>query len=333
MTGHDNSRAILQKCALIALLVVVQVTAEEICDKTKCLGPLRFYDELGCTPIHSPDDECCPAAFNCSHLDNLSQDKCYVNGYEYNVGESLKPEDSNPCDVGCRCVSVDDTARFICAALDCAFLPPKLNCFTRANHDSCCPDMSQICLKDGEERATCKVDGVTYYDGYSFIPKSDPRLNCICLPGYTGNNTEPFCKKRKRSTCDPLFLSADKIRRNCVPVYYSHLEPQSDCSYSYRCQSADDEVISRKSADKPRRVNLPEEQQTCRFGNLTMQLGEELSEGTGDYESYCMRCVCEVPPFPTCKNIPYPDCDPAKYFRGFSMYPSIPRIHTSTVDI
>ena len=41
-------------------------------------------------------------------------------------------------------------------------------------------------VKDGEERATCKVDGVTYYDGYSFIPKSDPRLNCICLPGYTG---------------------------------------------------------------------------------------------------------------------------------------------------
>ena len=176
MAGHDNSRSILQKCALI-VLVVVQIRAEgnkvslyyfrqisffarlnvytiqrifkmqfiivrelqghvplvsllftrasrqglrarfthfrhvsfpkEICDRTKCHGPLRYYEDLNCTPIYAPNDKCCPEAFDCSHLNNLSQDKCYVNGHEYNVGESLKPEHSNPCDVECRCVSLD----------------------------------------------------------------------------------------------------------------------------------------------------------------------------------------------------------------------------------
>ncbi|KAK1136573.1 hypothetical protein K0M31_001119 [Melipona bicolor] len=318
MAEHDNSYSILQKCALM-LLVVVQVTAEEICDKTKCPGPLRYYKELGCTPVHASNDECCPKAFDCSHLDKLSPDKCYANGHEYNVGELLKPEDSNPCNIDCRCVSFDDTASFICAAFDCPLLAPKSNCFIKNKHDSCCPDMSLTCLKDGEERATCEVDGVTYYDGHAFNPKSDPRLYCICMPGYTGNNTEPFCKKSNRSDCDPLFRNTDKVHRNCVPVYYDDQEPQSDCSFAYRCQSADDEVISNKSTDKPR-GSLPDVYQTCRFGNLTMQLGDELSEGTGDYESYCMKCVCEVPPFPTCERIPFSDCDPMKYFK----YPTNP---------
>ena len=44
MTGHDNSRAILQKCALIALLVVVQVTAEgkKLFDSHRCDLNKRF---------------------------------------------------------------------------------------------------------------------------------------------------------------------------------------------------------------------------------------------------------------------------------------------------
>ena len=82
---------------------------KEICDKTKCHGPLRYYEELNCTAIYAPNDKCCPGAFDCSHLDDLSRNKCYVDGHEYNVGESLKPEHSNPCDVACRCVSFDDT--------------------------------------------------------------------------------------------------------------------------------------------------------------------------------------------------------------------------------
>ncbi|CAD1472162.1 unnamed protein product, partial [Heterotrigona itama] len=151
-------------------------------------------------------------------------------------------------------------------------------------------------VKDGEKRATCEVDGVTHYDGNFFSPKSNPRLQCICMPGYTGNNTEPFCKMSGRSNCDPLFRNADKIHRNCVPIYYGHQKPQSDCTHGYRCQH-----------------------KTCRFGNSTMQLGDELSEGTGDYESYCMKCVCEVPPFPTCERLPLSVCDPSKYIK----YPKI----------
>lgn len=43
-----------------------------------------------------------------------------------------------------------------------------------------------IIVKEGEKRATCEVDGKVYLDGEYFNPKSDPNLDCYCMPGYTG---------------------------------------------------------------------------------------------------------------------------------------------------
>lgn len=81
---------------------------KEVCDKTKCPGPLRYYEAIGCTPVYANSGDCCAESYNCSHLDNLSRDKCYANGNEYSLGEKLKPEDANPCDIGCTCRSYRD---------------------------------------------------------------------------------------------------------------------------------------------------------------------------------------------------------------------------------
>lgn len=43
-----------------------------------------------------------------------------------------------------------------------------------------------IIVKEGEKRATCEVDGKVFLDGEYFSPKSDPSLDCYCMPGYAG---------------------------------------------------------------------------------------------------------------------------------------------------
>ncbi|XP_076752032.1 kielin/chordin-like protein [Xylocopa sonorina] len=302
MARHGESRSFVQRCVLLTFLVVV--AGREICDKTKCPGPLKFYEGLGCTPTYKNPGDCCAEGYDCSHLKKLSKDKCYANGHEYNVGEALRDEDANACDKACICQSYNnEPASFICAALDCGIIAPRANCFNRHTHDQCCPG-PYVCLEEGEKRATCEVDGKTYQDGDYFQPKSDPDLDCYCMPGYKGENVEPFCKKPNRPYCSPLFRNAGTVHDNCAPVFYSGQSPQKDCSYAFRCQNANDTVIH--NHDHTKSVS-EEEDKICRFGDMVMHLGDELEKGTS-YESKCEKCVCEVPPFPTCQRITDKEC-------------------------
>lgn len=50
------------------------------------------------------------------------------------------------------------------------------------------------------------------------------------------------------------------------------------------------------------------EDKVCKFGNMTMHIGDELDKGT-NYDSLCVKCVCEVPPIPTCRRLPDSECD------------------------
>ncbi|KAF3428824.1 hypothetical protein E2986_13047 [Frieseomelitta varia] len=36
------------------------------------------------------------------------------------------------------------------------------------------------------EKQVCNVDGEVYQGGETFSPKSNPKLECYCMPGYTG---------------------------------------------------------------------------------------------------------------------------------------------------
>ncbi|XP_012147112.2 kielin/chordin-like protein [Megachile rotundata] len=305
MARIRDSCSFVQSCVLLALLVAVHVAGREICDQTKCPGPLRYYKDLGCKPVYNKPDDCCPKSFNCDHLKSLSKDKCYANGHEYNIGEELKDEDKNPCDFACKCMSFDKSPpSFICAAYDCAFMSQP-NCYYQNSYDSCCPG-PYVCLKEGEERPTCEVDGKIYKDGESFSPKSDPELDCYCKPGYKGENVEPFCKKPNRDYCSPLFRNAADVHRMCAPVFYDGQNPQKDCSVTSRCQNANDTVIHNHDSGKS--LSDDEESNVCIFGDMKMHVGDELNQGT-DYDSVCVKCVCEVPPFPTCQRLPYSKCN------------------------
>lgn len=56
------------------------------------------------------------------------------------------------------------------------------------------------------------------------------------IPVRLGENVEPFCKKRKNTSCDPVFRHPHNIHENCIPVYYNSQNPQKDCSLSSRCR-------------------------------------------------------------------------------------------------
>lgn len=50
----------------------------------------------------------------------------------------------------------------------------------------------------------------------------------------------------------------------------------------------------------------------CEFGNITMNIGDELNQAT-DHDSVCVKCICEVPPIITCQRLSENLCDPRKF--------------------
>ncbi|KZC04274.1 hypothetical protein WN55_02163, partial [Dufourea novaeangliae] len=277
---------------------------KETKDESECPGPLKYYKSLDCTPVYKNPTDRCPESYDCSHLTKLSKDKCYVNGHEYSINETLREEDANPCDIGCRCLKSysDDVAVFICAIVDCFHGSSKPGCFFRRSPNLCCAG-EEVCMED-KERATCEVDGKVYKDGDHFEIKSDPELSCYCMPGYKGENVEPFCKRPNHDYCSPLFRYAANVYNGCAPVYYDTQNPRTSCSAYSRCPNENDTII--RNHDSSKSIDT-DESKTCRFGDMIMNIGDELNEGT-DYSSNCMKCVCEVPPVPTCQRRPYNEC-------------------------
>ncbi|XP_012059219.1 PREDICTED: kielin/chordin-like protein [Atta cephalotes] len=303
---HRDSRSLNLICAYLAFIAVVVAVDQEKCDKTKCPGPLAYYKGLGCSPVYEKEGDCCATKYNCDHLKERDPNKCYVNGKQYEIGEKLRDEDKNPCDIGCTCnAGHGGIATFNCAIVDCFHGQAKPGCY-RTNYPlKCCPG-DEVCPENPEDRATCNVNGKEYKEGEYFSIENDPDLICTCQPGYKGENVEPFCAKPKHPYCHPEFSHSYEIVNKCVPVYYPNQSPLTSCNAFSRCQNDNDTVIHTK--ENPKIHSSPEDEDVCHFGNMVMQLGDELNQDT-DYNSICVRCVCEVPPVPTCQRLPYNVCD------------------------
>ncbi|XP_014218743.1 chordin-like protein 2 [Copidosoma floridanum] len=278
---------------LLCFFMVVLTVSSQGCDKSKCKGPIRYYEELGCKP-NIKDGECCASSYDCTHLKNRSAHKCYVNGQEYNIGESLRNEDrSGPCDVACFCnFGYDKAAEFTCAQIDCPRIPVHQGCFLRRHLDSCCNE-EEVCPKQNEKIEECSFNGTTYKHGEIFYPNE--RKMCQCSK--SSNDDKKMEVVCRTLSCGIELRRSTELRENCPPVFLPHQLPSQSCSYEYKCQEDMDKV---KSTSKSTGGNSQSREITdamkCKFGNITMNIGDELSQKENDN----VKCVCEVPPMPTC---------------------------------
>ncbi|KAH0539215.1 hypothetical protein KQX54_002247 [Cotesia glomerata] len=285
-------------------LLILEILAAEDCDKSKCPGPIKYYEDIKCTPVYNSPEDCCPYKYNCDHLQARSPKKCYVNNHEYEIRDRLRSEDANPCSKSCFCSDRRAIATFTCAIVDCFTGPSKnSNCYRRRQASRCCPG-EEVCPEKAEDIPTCEVDGKIYKDAEYFRPASEPHKICYCGPGYIGENVEPFCITPV-DICRTELQYAHQIISNCSPVYYNpldHYNPEvlhTECPIDYKCQDEKDTIIKKNSE-----VSDPDK--TCKFGNLVLNYGDEIRQPTGS--SVCMKCVCDVGPTVTCLYSPNMRC-------------------------
>ncbi|XP_023247376.1 uncharacterized protein LOC106646090 [Copidosoma floridanum] len=266
-------------------LCIVFVSALQ-CDESRCKGPIRFYKELKCKAIYAKKWDCCPKRYDCTHLKGRSADFCYVNGKKYDV-TSMYPtlavlDRSGPCDENCICVrDPKGYAMISCLPPQCPHIHVKDGCFLKPRFDSCCGEVKSFIRI--EETRTCGFYGTIFKYGEVFKPSDD--YACQCSETKTEWGVPPM-----------------EIRENCPPVYLAGHSPYDSCAFDYRCQNVNDTVI-RSSMATGESLAVPDNMK-CKFGNMTLNVGDEINEGT-DYNSEHVGCVCEVPPVLTCQKRQY----------------------------
>ncbi|XP_011504779.1 PREDICTED: uncharacterized protein LOC105367709 [Ceratosolen solmsi marchali] len=291
----------LYLCLFFAFLRII--SAQE-CDPRNCNGPIMFYKDLNCKPIYNELDTCCAIGYDCSHLNERSPFKCYANNNEYRIGEKLEAYDrSSPCDQDCICEFSDNNiAKFMCTNTDCLIANVRNGCYFKPKPNTCC-DGEIICVERNDDIVTCEVDGQVYTDGQEFYPSDNPYLVCTCMEGYLRKSVHEYCRNIKCGT--ELRYSAE-IRKNCAPIYSDYQWVQTSCPINYRCQNENDRVLRYSLLQDISDLILGEF--VCVFGDILMQIGDELNQAT-DYSSICVRCVCEVPPAPTCQRLSKNECN------------------------
>ncbi|XP_011870134.1 PREDICTED: uncharacterized protein LOC105563280 [Vollenhovia emeryi] len=268
---------------------------------TSCPGPLKYYEDLGCTPEYKTAGDRCPVRYNCSHMQTRVPNKCYINGHEYELNETLKPMDANVCDNMCTCkypIGKPGIAAFECTDIKsvCPTEHVRKGCYLMHDLSKCCGDPTQICPEKPEDRGTCVVDGKEYKYGEYFRVKSDHRLNCVCKPGYEGRNVPPFCERANHSICDhPAFSHKQHFYQKCAPVFASEHADPDRCILRMRCRNPNDRVVRNNFENLG--VDEFDERNMCEFGDILMQIGDTLEQLQ---PSDCVMCICQVPPVPTC---------------------------------
>ncbi|KAF2902769.1 hypothetical protein ILUMI_03414 [Ignelater luminosus] len=172
---------------------------------------------------------------------------------------------------------------FVCAVLDCPEWLGKLakpGCHLTYELDKCC-SVGELCPPFNTK---CEVDGMVYYKGQRFNPKSPNCLNCICQDGFQGKYVEPFCKKHE---CIEEVAYQNEIKAFCAPSYTSK---DACCPYTWICPENDNIV--------PGKVPSKYSGLKCKFGKDTLNIGDNFSR-TSKYNGK-LFCECRIPPFLTC---------------------------------
>ncbi|KFB37559.1 AGAP011183-PA-like protein [Anopheles sinensis] len=272
-----------QTVALVALLGAAGVLG--------CDVPLRHYKTLGCNPIGKLSSGC-PERYECPSITAHDNEKCYFNGKTYKIGDTLPGDQvAQFCQASCFCAAEKPFAKFICAQIDCPEFFRRFDhehCMRTYKKGSCCSDGS-VCGAERDNLAQCKVENEIYKEGQRFsIDKTCQ--SCICTADFDANVTDknPNCYE---TTCGFELYSGRKVYGGGVPVYYKE---ERCCPSQWRLPKESDKVIQGSSAVS----NDPNLQ--CKYGKLTLNVGDKLEIQQEDEEYQKTSCTCSVPPLLHC---------------------------------
>lgn len=265
----------------VFVILLVVASSSVLSSDVKCPSIPTHYEELGCTPIQS-STESCPTSYDCSSYLNRDPAKCYYKNQTINAGAYLDESISKGlCVPGCNCQLRDGKASFTCSHYDCFdWSKPKENCFINNSLDDCCRG-KEVCGKT--TLATCNFQGKTYTEGEKFYPENSCH-KCVCATDFEDVPLEQN-KNCKKVECGIDLHYASKLRDGCAPVYGK----DRCCPYYWHCPSDKDVVVKANTAKQSG--------ETCKFGKLTMQVGDQINV---DSEK---SCSCLQPPMIECKQL------------------------------
>lgn len=251
---------------------------------------------MKCTPIGT-NGSGCPARFDCPSLTKHDNSKCYFNGRTYAPNELVPDELVAPfCSALCYCRSGSPFAQFRCTHVDCAEFFQRFdfeNCIRTYKPNSCCAKGS-VCGDDKKKLAQCELEDEIYLAGQRMNPTSNKCLTCICHEGFDKSNVtnDPNCYE---AICGFELFYSKHVYNGGIPVYYE----DRCCPWEWRMPKDSDRI-----GDVATRKQEKDSTMQCKYGKLTLNVGESLVPDVAGQYTY--KCSCLVPPLAQCtmtKNV------------------------------
>lgn len=144
--------------------------------------------------------------------------------------------------------------------------------------------MIHLLGEETKKLSTCDFEGKMYKEGDRMQPEDFKCHKCVCTKTF---ENKPVLENKDcvKIDCNIELFETENIKQGCIPVYHT----DSCCPYDWRCPTSNDAIIP--ADDKPDPSNPK-----CKFGKLSLEIGDSLSKG----ESDCSKCKCLIPPIPTC---------------------------------
>ncbi|XP_053681389.1 uncharacterized protein LOC128732243 [Anopheles nili] len=272
---------------LLAVVTVCGVVGVFGCDQ-----PLGHYKTMGCTPIGKLATGC-PERYECPSITAHDNTKCYFNGKTYEITQQVPDAEVAPfCSTNCYCRSANPFAKFRCIHVGCPDFLQRFdheNCLKQYKPNSCCYT-GKVCGEDRQKLATCELEKEIYREGQRMYFKENKCRSCICTAGFNANatDTDPNCFD---TPCGFELFEEKHVYGGGIPVY----KKDRCCPWEWRLPQASDSIVkgtAGKASTDPLRQ--------CKYGKLTLDVGDSLNIQQGTAEAQKMTCSCAVPPLVHC---------------------------------
>ncbi|XP_053688424.1 uncharacterized protein LOC128737746 [Sabethes cyaneus] len=265
-------------------LALITVAASE------CKIPTKHYKTMACTAVRDSKSDC-PTRFECPSITQHDNSKCYFDGKTYELTELIPNALVSPfCSAQCYCRNAAPFAQFRCSHIDCTDFLQRFNyddCIRTYKPKSCC-STGKVCGEQRKKLAKCELNGSEYLAGQRMYPSSNKCFTCICHEGFSEANitVDPNCYE---STCGFELFYSKQAYSGGIPVYFE----DRCCPWEWRMPKESDKLI-----EKSGRTTSGDPALQCKYGKLTMNIGDTLDPE--EAEGFTYTCTCAIPPLAQC---------------------------------